>query len=316
MKKARALSTTCISALACALASTSPAQVPGPEACFVRSYDAAHLARHPGQGVQGLRLWFFDAMRGDPESRSVRIEAVLADQGQARADGVGGMTLRQTAFCTDEAGGRCFVECDGGWFTISAQSGAAQSGGGLEIETERFLIGDAEGCGGSTDLSEGRRTIYRLEAAPPSGCADLARVHPLPAPGCYGAEYPSGDADARVAGLTLRLAQPELEGAEPTFPWIEGVMQVNLGPATDLGPLAGQQMHIPFWCWSEDGLCRSGMDEGTWTVSLEGGDIVLESEHFTLHDPEGEMADITGGIGVRHVLTPRPATACEGLVVE
>jgi hypothetical protein len=315
MKKARGLSTICISALAGLAAAPAPApawaQVPGPDACFVRSYDDAHLARNPGQGVRALRLWFHDAMRGDPETRSVIVEAVMADQGQARADGVGGMTLRQTAFCTDEGGGTCFVECDGGGFAT-----AARSGGGLDIVTDRFAIGEVESCGGSTDLSEGGRTVYRLDAAPPVACADLAHVHPLPDPGCYGVVYPQGDATGRVASLTIRLEAPDLGGGQPAFPWVEGVMQVGLTAAQGLGPLADQQVLVPVWCASGDGICRSGMDEGGWAVSPDGADVALTSSFFALYGPEGEMADIAAGTRVRHLLFPMPAAACAGLVLE
>jgi hypothetical protein len=318
MKKARAFSTTCISALVAAVAppvlAPAMAQVPGPDACFTRSYDDAHLARHPGQGVRALRLWFHDAMRGDPETRTVIVEAVLADQGQARADGVGGQTLRQTSFCTPENGGTCLVECDGGWFTT-----APRPDGGLEIVTERYLIGEGEGCGGTTDLSEGGRTAYRLDAAPPAACADLAHAHPLPEPGCYGVRPPPGDAGG-VAGLTLRLSAPDLAGAQPAFPWLEGVLEVDLTGAAAPGPpawlLAGQRILVPVWCASSDGICRSGMDEGGWSVGTEGGAVTLTSSFFALYDADGDMADITGGIPVRHVLSAQPAAACAGLVLE
>jgi len=311
MKKAQGLSTICTSALAALLAAPAPARVPGPEACFTRSYDPAHLARNPGQGVRALRLWFYDAVRGDPTTRSVIVEAVMADQGQARADGVGGMTLRQSAFCTDEGGGTCFVECDGGSFVATPRPG-----GGLDLVTDHFAIGEQEHCGGHSSLSEGGRTVYRLDAAAAQACADLAHVHPLPEPGCYGAVYPQGDATGRIAAMTLRVqAPPEGEG-ELAFPWIDGVLQVDLSAAPVLGTLAGRRVQVPIWCGSGDGICRSGVDEGGWAISPDGADVVLTSSRFVLFDPDGARAELAGGTRVRHVLAPLPGDACAGMVVQ
>jgi hypothetical protein len=167
MKKARVLSTICTSL---ALAAPALAQIPPAGSCFVRAYDAAHLARNPQQGVAAIRLRFHAPPPGSSEAAAIVIVR-MADQGQGRADGVGGQTLRQIAWCRDAGKPSCFVECDGGMIALSALAD-----GGLQLATEHFLVGADLGCGEDTtysNLSEGGRTVYRLVAAPAEACADL-----------------------------------------------------------------------------------------------------------------------------------------------
>lgn len=165
MKKARVLSIICIS-----LASPAWAQIPPAGTCFARDYDAAHLAAHPAQGVAGLRIRFHPAPEGTDMAGLAVLSVRMADQGQARADGAGGMTLRQVANCRD---GACFVECDGGTLTLTALPDGA-----LDLTTDHFAIGATQGCGEGEVISNlaegvGASTVYRLAAAPAAACADL-----------------------------------------------------------------------------------------------------------------------------------------------
>jgi len=302
--------------LALALAGPVPpaaAQVPDPGSCWQRVYDAAHLAAHPGQGVGALRLWFYDAYLGEADSRTVIIEASMADQGQGRRDGVGGLRLQSTLFCGAGPGQApaCLVECDGGGFTTEILPD-----GRLELVTEGAVVGLEATCGGASDLSEGGRTVYRLDPVPAAACADLAVVHPLPAPGCYGVAYARADAAGTVAAMTLWLAAPDLD-AIPAFPWLEGQMAVDVAPAAPgMGPLAGARVMVPIWCDAASGTCRMSGEDGVWAVTLDGPDLVLTSSRFLLFDPDGVSGDLTRGGPVSHALTPLAPEACAGLAVE
>lgn len=300
MKKALALSTIFTS-----LALPLCAQVPQAGTCYERSYDAAHLAAHPDQGVAALRLWFFDEIADAADRRAVIVAAVMADQGQGARDLVGGMELRQFALCSAEA---CFVECDGGSFAATARPPA-----GLEIATEGFSLGMANACGGSSDLWEGRRTVYRLSAAAPEVCADLARVHAFPHPGCYGVEYAGSDAGQGVVKLRLRLQGEEVPGL--AYPGVSGWLGVELAhsDAAEAVGMAGARLSVPLWCSGFDGLCRSGAEEGVLNLDAEGNLAVIGTQHFVLFGPEDAMLDLAAMGPVRHRLRPLPAPNCVGL---
>jgi hypothetical protein len=141
-----------------------------PMGCFARSYSAAHLAKNPGQNVAALTARFRPGTAASGGAPTMEVQARLADQGRARAEGLGGAVLAQTAYCfIDETGGwACVVECDGGTMEIGRLKGDT-----LDLSTRYFLIGDVEGCGGLFDLAEGAgATIYRLTKAGATTCLE------------------------------------------------------------------------------------------------------------------------------------------------
>jgi hypothetical protein len=84
----------------------------GPEAlgCFTRSYDRAHLARHPDQLVTAVKLRVYRPPPG--------ITSKYWFLAQFRLRG-GDETLRTSGICNETATGlHCFVECDGGGVDI------------------------------------------------------------------------------------------------------------------------------------------------------------------------------------------------------
>jgi hypothetical protein len=140
------------------------AEGPAP-GCYARDYDAAHLEAHPEQVVSAMRLRV-DSPDANGEAPA-ELRVVLADQGRARAEGLGGRSLAQALACTDRGQGpACGVECDGGLFAV------VEDAEGLTLTTDRLLVGDAEECGGSFDLveREGEPVSYRLLRADPSAC--------------------------------------------------------------------------------------------------------------------------------------------------
>lgn len=312
MKKAQARSTICIErALATGvvlmLATTAVAQAPQ-QGCFVRSYDAAHLQAHPEQGVAALRLWFYSETTDRPSPAAI-IEARMADQGQGARDGVGGQTLTQDALC--EASGDCFVECDGGHF--EAQSLAD---GRVQIETSSFAIGDADSCGGSSDLAEqsGTPTTYVLNPAPTAACETLAQFHPLPGPGCYGIDYSDrGHGQGLLAlRLLLRAPQPGF-----TYPVAEGSIAVRLPDAARAraAGLAGVRVSLPVVCSARDGACRSSPGDGSLAVVPMGQGLALSTARFLVYGPDSETFDIADPTRerTRHQLRLMPDDACRGM---
>lgn len=300
MKKARALSTICISL---GLAAPVSAQVPAP-GCYARDYGAAHLAANPAQGVASLRLWVFEETPGNP---AAVVSARMVDQGQGVAHGVAGQVLTQYAFCD---GGACFVECDGGSFTTSPAAN-----GGLILTTSGFTLGEGggEGCGGHSDLSEGGETRYRLAAVPAAVCADLSRTHPLPAEGCWGVEY--SDMLRGQGLLALRLLVRSVE-TDRAFPFADGVLAVTLpngGRAAQAG-MGGVRASYAVWCGARDGLCRSGMDGGAFRAMVDGDGLVLRTAGYAIWGEDGAVFDLAvEGAETTHRLRALEAAECRGM---
>jgi hypothetical protein len=162
MKKALALSTICTSL---ALAASPPAADTLPLGCFARHYTPAHLASQPEQVVEAIWL---DLQRDDLGIVRFTISSLMAGQGHAGREGLGGTRLHETGACRD--GLTCHVECDGGGFEVTRLDGDS-----IDITTSYMRLA-SEGCSGEgvfSDLSEGPRwqTTYRLTRADPSACA-------------------------------------------------------------------------------------------------------------------------------------------------
>lgn len=318
MRKAPVRSTTCISlglvlGPVLGLAAPAFAQVPPAGACFVRDYDAAHLARNPQQGVAGMTVWVFDQAPGQADSRALALAVRLADQGQAAEAGLGGRELRQIVPCAVDGpdAGTCFVECDGGTVTLTARAD-----GGLELATEHLAIGEDLTCGGGVmNLAEGAgRTLYRL-AADPGGaaCADLATARPLPPPGCYGAEGLAG----AVARLRLVIDPPTEEAPAVVFPYAGGRLELTIAPDAAAGALAGSAPVLWLGCSAFDGLCRHSEGAGGLTLAAAGGGLDLGSAGLTFYSaPDDAEIDLTAALAGLPRLAARPMAACAGLEAE
>ncbi|MCB1390882.1 MAG: hypothetical protein KDK12_17335 [Rhodobacteraceae bacterium] len=280
-----------------------------PAGCYARDYGADHLAQHPGQGVAGLRLWFFAEEEGG-EVPAVLVEAHMADQGQAVRDGVAGQVLTQYAICDPQ--GSCYVECDGGVFTTQTLDD-----GGLRISTQYFRVGESDSCGGTSDLAEGEgaATGYRLAAAPAGDCESLWHLEPLPGPGCYGVDYADEAQGQGLRGMRLLLRSPDQGYA---FPQAEGTLRVTLpdaGRAREAG-MGGARVAVPVWCSARDGLCRSGIDEGAIRAVPLGEDAVsMVTGRFLVYGAEASNLDIAmpGQDETRHLLHRMPDDACRGM---
>jgi hypothetical protein len=159
-----------------------PSHLPlGTEACFGRTYDAAHLASHPKQRVTSFHL--FRDFTPDPSK-----ETPQSTPEQLRSeDGEGGIHV--TAFvrfrdkpglfwngleCQRSGGAvHCGIECDGGGFRLRGSDTS------LLLENEGFVV--VGGCGASEDerdlsdfVSPGADDkVFRLDAKPVAECRAL-----------------------------------------------------------------------------------------------------------------------------------------------
>lgn len=141
--------------------------------CFQRVYDAAHLAAHPAQGVAAIRVRTTESDRAD--FRAV-LWVRMADQGQARRDGVAGRELGQDLLCEDGgAEAICTAPCDGDGFIdmhVDAAGRMRLGSMGLRLTDGSARCADPTG---TTDLAErsGRRTVYLLQEVAETDCADM-----------------------------------------------------------------------------------------------------------------------------------------------
>ena len=164
-------------------ASPLPSHLPlGQEACFGRTYDAAHLKQHPKQRVTSFHLFRDftpDATKEVPqETREKMIEQ----------DGDGGMQVMAYVRFRDrpglffnglhcsrnsEGGVRCGIDCDGGGFHLKP------SGDSLLLENQGFVV--IGGCGASEDEAEqadqvlpgADDKVFRLDRKPVAECLAL-----------------------------------------------------------------------------------------------------------------------------------------------
>lgn len=159
-----------------------PSHLPlGTEACFGRTYDAAHLAAHPKQRVTSFHL--FRDFTPDPSK-----ETPQSTPEQLRSeDGEGGIHVTAFVRFRDKAGlyfnglictrsdgvVRCGIECDGGGFRLRG------AGSSLVLDNDGFVV--VGGCGASEDEQEQSDIVnpgaddklFRLDPRPVAECRAL-----------------------------------------------------------------------------------------------------------------------------------------------
>jgi hypothetical protein len=160
--------------------------VPKPKAyaCFVRSYDAGHLAQHPLQKVSVMKL-LISAEKTDPKEDKVleysfRLGVNFRDRaGNFDSSGECGHapTVRSPDTDPPVAGGidfECDVDCDGGGVTVNL----ANNDGAVIVKLpERIRIWkgkDLDESAMSALMAGADDKIFRLDRADPNQCAALA----------------------------------------------------------------------------------------------------------------------------------------------
>ena len=112
----------------------------------MRDYSAAHLAQHPNQIVDWIRLKVFqDAYDGTVAD----LDVLFANQGHVAGSGFDGRIVGQALHCWESGGETgCSVDCDGGSFIVTKDDGAV-----LMFKTDGLMVGDTESCGGAVSLA-------------------------------------------------------------------------------------------------------------------------------------------------------------------
>ncbi len=160
--------------------SPMPGHLPlGTDACFGRSYDAAHLKRHPKQRVAAFHLLRDFTPDRSTEDVPQSAEEMKTDDGQYGSVTVSAFvrfrnrpgTFWHMLSChrSDDGGVRCGVDCDGGSFSLKPLA----RGDGLMLENHGFVV--AGGCGGDGEENvfvhpgADDRT-FRLDRQPVAAC--------------------------------------------------------------------------------------------------------------------------------------------------
>lgn len=130
--------------------------------CFVRTYDRAHLAKHPDQMVKGVKLHLKTNNR-----RSYDYDFSLQFKVRGKNE-----TLRTAGFCNHDPstinGLKCLVECDGGGVNVVHRAND------LMMYLDRIRV--TTSCGndvieGGEDLSGGKDDReFRLDRVNESMC--------------------------------------------------------------------------------------------------------------------------------------------------
>ena len=157
----------CISAALAVLGTTALAGEIRP-GCYHRDYSASHLAKHPKQVVD----WITMIVEKDASGYTfARMLVGTANQGHVKRAGLGGQVFKQWLSCWEDGGrAMCGVDCDGGNFRVTKQSGSS-----LTFQTDYLMVGDTGECGGAIDLAEvpGKPVKYRLDVVSESACDGL-----------------------------------------------------------------------------------------------------------------------------------------------
>lgn len=153
------------------------------ETCFGRTYDAAHLRKHPRQRVTSFHILRDFSPDPNAETEHLSREEMLSADGEygnillsgyVRVRGRKGVYSNQfTCRPDDTAAMRCGIDCDGGQFT------ARPRGSSLLVQNEGFVV--LGGCGASEDdtdnpvfISPGADDkVFRLDRQPLAQCSAL-----------------------------------------------------------------------------------------------------------------------------------------------
>lgn len=137
--------------------------------CYRRAYSGEHLARHPDQVVQIIKLRIGDWVTN--VSRDASVLVMGAGQGHSRD--LSKVVMSQQLFCGTESNSQlCRAECDAGSLVVTKQSGDT-----LLFKTRYLLVDEDanDGCGGTMDLAEQPDTwvTYKLFRVGPESCEGM-----------------------------------------------------------------------------------------------------------------------------------------------
>ncbi|MBR0869090.1 hypothetical protein JQ633_01880 [Bradyrhizobium tropiciagri] len=147
-------------------------------ACFVRRYDANHLAQHPKQKVSAMKLLV--EAETEPEDKTISYSFRTGVKFRDRAgdfDSVGSCNHALASERGHELRYECNVDCDGGGITValSKDNKSAIVHIGRIMVSERGKPGDAmpDDAAGEALSGSGDDKIFRVDRADSSECAEL-----------------------------------------------------------------------------------------------------------------------------------------------
>ncbi|WP_157961668.1 hypothetical protein [Acuticoccus kandeliae] len=140
----------------------------GADACWVRDYDNAHLARHPDQTVTRMALSLDVFHDSDPQTPSLGFLLTARRRGGDGEPGAVGRCQQR------DDGVACYAECDGGGFLLRR----ASSPGAILLDMRHvgwLRLHDCDETEGDTPrnppLTPGKDdAVFRLDAAPMARC--------------------------------------------------------------------------------------------------------------------------------------------------
>jgi hypothetical protein len=136
--------------------------IAGPNAlgCFTRSYDRAHLAKHPDQLVTAVKLHIHRPPPGNGSKYWFLAQFKLRGKDE---------TLRTSGICNEKASGlHCFVECDGGGVDVVPRARDAM------MYLDRIRVAACDGEEAGEELSGGKDDrVFRLDRVDDATCVGM-----------------------------------------------------------------------------------------------------------------------------------------------
>jgi hypothetical protein len=134
--------------------------------CFTRTYDRAHLARHPDQLVTAVKLRIYRRPPDKPDLADVLFDVQFKVRGKNKP-------LINTGLCVPEAGGlRCSIECDGGGVNVIPRARDAM----MYLDRIRLTDTCDADFDDGPDLTGGKDDrVFRLDRVNDAACTDMTK---------------------------------------------------------------------------------------------------------------------------------------------
>lgn len=141
--------------------------------CFVRQYEAAHLAQHPQQRVRSMKLLITAEMVPEDTELNYGFRIDLKLRRKSASYGTGGNCGHAKATEDDEGRAHlgCGVDCDGGSLTVELKDDNRS----LLVKVDSVRISREDGNEDSESyLGNKDDQVFRLDRAPIEQCKSLA----------------------------------------------------------------------------------------------------------------------------------------------
>jgi hypothetical protein len=141
--------------------------------CFVRQYDAAHLAQHPQQTVRLMKLLLTAEVVPEDTALNYGFRMDLKLRKKSASYGTGGNCGHAKATEDDEGRAHlgCGVDCDGGSFTVELKDDNKS----LLVKVDSVRISrEDDDEDSSTHLGDKDDKLFRLDRSPIEQCKSLA----------------------------------------------------------------------------------------------------------------------------------------------